>query len=302
MQVFYSPAYTSSAHDFDTTRKATWLASSIERRPISGVELVAPDPLTVADLLRVHDRRYVEAVRTGSPRDLAEMQGFDWDSGLWEMVLTSNGGVMAAARAALSDGVAGSLSSGLHHARAYRGVGYCTFNGLAIAARALLDEGAVASVLILDFDAHCGGGTASLIEDEQRITQMDVSVSPFDGYENTGNSHLEEVISAAGYLPSVRWALEQCRQPFDLVLYNAGMDPYEGCDVGGLDGIGAEMLAQRERLVFQWCRSRGLPVAFVLAGGYIGHSLDRTALVNLHRLTINAAVQSNWERHVVLSS
>ena len=65
----------------------------------------------------VHDPGYVRAVQTGEPRSLAESQGFDWDPGVWPMALATNGGVVAAALAALADGVAGSLSSGLHHAR-----------------------------------------------------------------------------------------------------------------------------------------------------------------------------------------
>ena len=74
------------------------------------------------------------------------------------MVCASNGGAVAAARAARAGGVAGSLSSGLHHAGRDRGAGFCTFNGLVLAARAALSEGA-ARVLVLDLDAHCGGGT-----------------------------------------------------------------------------------------------------------------------------------------------
>ena len=289
MKLFYSPAYTASAHAFDTTRKADWIADSLDRRPLPGVEVVAPEPLTIADLVRVHDREYVDAIRTGSPRYLAETQGFTWDTGLWDMVLASNGGVVAAARAALADGAAGSLSSGLHHARADHGSGFCTFNGLAIAAKALLREGVVKSVLIVDVDAHCGGGTASLIADDQRITQVDVAVNPADAYWDVANAYLDEVRSVDDYLPAVRRALELGRRPWDLVLYNAGMDPYEGCDIGGLDGIGADMLARREQLVFEWCRSQGIPVAFVLAGGYAGAGLDEATLVNLHRLTISAA-------------
>jgi hypothetical protein len=49
------------------------------------------------------------------------------------------------------------------------------------------------------------------------------------------------------------------------------------------------MLQAREGLVFDWCRRRGLPVAFVLAGAYIGTRLDRAGLVELHRLTLSAA-------------
>jgi acetoin utilization deacetylase AcuC-like enzyme len=63
------------------------------------------------------------------------------------------------------------------------------------------------------------------------------------------------------------------------VLYNAGMDPHQDCPVGGLAGIDELLLAQRERMVFEWCRRRDLPVAFVLAGGYIGPRLDVARLV-----------------------
>ena len=291
MKVYYSPDYVGAAYGFDTTRKAAWIADSLAHRPIDGVELLAPQPLTAGDLERVHDREYVQAARTGEPQYLAESQGFDWDAALWPMVLASNGGVLAAARSALDDGVAGSLSSGLHHAKQDRGDGFCTFNGLAIAAKTLLDEGAVSSVLILDLDAHCGGGTAQLIDHDPRIWHEDVSVDAFDHYSGHTNSALWDVDCAEDYLLTVNRAVAQADRigPFDLCLYNAGMDPYQDCGVGGLDGITAEVLAQRERIVFDWCRQRRLPVAFALAGGYVGSGLDQPTLVNLHRLTLVAA-------------
>ncbi|CAM3825638.1 hypothetical protein [Smaragdicoccus niigatensis] len=291
MQLFYSPDYVGAKHGFDTTRKSGWIAESLTNRPIDGVQLRQPEPITLEHLSLVHDIEYVKAVQTGEPVDLAESQGFTWDPALWRMVLASNGGVISAARAALTDGVGGSLSSGLHHARRDSGAGFCTFNGLAIAAKTLLDEGTVQSVLILDFDAHCGGGTADLIEGDDRIWQSDVSVSAFDHYSNRSNSELLDVTEAADYLPAIASALAQADRlgPFDLCIYNAGMDPYQGCDIGGLDGITADVLAEREHLVFDWCQQRSTPVAFVLAGGYVGSRLDQRALVDLHRLTITAA-------------
>lgn len=288
MKIYYSPDYVGAAYGFDTTRKAAWIADSLADRPIEGVEILTPPSLTSDDLERVHDAEYIQAVQTGEPRYIAESQGFDWDPALWPMVLASNGGVLAAARSALEDGVAGSLSSGLHHAKRGRGDGFCTFNGLVIAAKTLLDEGAVSSVLILDLDAHCGGGTAQLIDHDPRIWQEDVSVDEFDHYSGHTNSALWDVDHAEDYLLTVKRAVAQADRigPFDLCLYNAGMDTYQGCGIGGLDGITAEVLAQRERIVFDWCRQRSLPVAFVLAGGYIGSHLDQATLVDLHRLTL----------------
>ena len=290
-RVFYSPSYVGSGYAFETTRKAKWIADSLGESPIRGIELVKPQSLTELQVASVHGAEYINAVRTGDPVGLAESQGFDWDPNLWPMVLASNGGVVAAALAAPSDGVAGSLSSGLHHARASRGAGFCTFNGLVIAAREALGAGAK-SVLILDLDAHCGGGTASLIADEPRIWQVDVSVSAFDRYRSSDRIRLDLVDQAGDYLPTVKRKLHDLDDEgieFDLCIYNAGMDPHEDCSTGGLSGITRDVLSEREKEIFAWCRRRSLPLAFVLAGGYLSLELDEAGLVELHRLTLAEA-------------
>jgi len=253
----------------------------------------APDPLTAEKLEKVHEPGYVRAIRRGQPPELAGSSGLDWDPKVWPMALATNGGVAAAALAALRDGVAGSLSSGLHHARHDRGEGYCTFNGLMLAARAALFAGARA-VLILDFDAHCGGGTRSLIGNDAAIQQADVAVASFDAYRGSAKQTLDFVRRADSYLPAIEARLrrlEEAWPAFDLCLYNAGMDPYEGCDLGGLRGITESMLERREQLVFDWCGRQNIPVAFVLAGGYTGERLDRDTLVGLHRLTLLGAMR-----------
>lgn len=291
MRVFYSTDYVLAAHSFDTTRKAAWIADSLVTHPFHGVTVEAPTPLTASDIEVVHYPVYVDAVRTGTPVNYAESQGFTWDAGLWDMVCASNGGVVDAARAALQDGVSGSLSSGLHHARSDWGSGYCTFNGLAVAAKTLLNEGAVSLVLILDLDAHCGGGTASLIKGDKRIMQLDVSVSAFDAYSECDNAIPWIIRSPENYLPAVREMLDTCHGDYGLVLYNAGMDPCQGDRTGGLHGVDYDMLNERERIVFQWCARRGVPVAFVLAGGYAGVAMTKEQLVGLHRLTIGNAAR-----------
>ena len=291
LNVYYDPAYTGSAFAFETTRKATWVADSLAAQPIAGIRLVAPQALRWEQVAQVHSPAYVTAIRTGEPRALAQSQDLQWDAGLGPMVLATNGGAVAAALDAMRSGLSGSLSSGLHHARKASGQGYCTFNGLVIAARAALVAGARA-VLILDLDAHCGGGTAELIADEPHIWQQDVSVDDFDHYRSSERICLHMVQDSRSYLARVQACLQAVDAggvPFDLCLYNAGMDPHEASADGGLAGIGTQMLEQRENMVFDWCRQRRLPVAFVLAGGYIGPQLDAAGLVALHRLTLAAA-------------
>jgi acetoin utilization deacetylase AcuC-like enzyme len=289
MNLYYSPDYTTAGYGFDTTRKAGWIADALRARPLDGVRLVAPAFLTEDQLQVVHQATYVEAVRAGSPPRLAGSSGLGWDPALWDAVCASNGGVVAAALDALaSGGCAGSLSSGLHHARHGRGAGFCTFNGLALAARAAIEAGA-RRVLILDVDAHVGDGTVGLVRNWPEVTHVDITVCPWavpDGHP--ARSSLDVVTRAGDYLPVLERRLSRHRG-YDLCLYNAGMDPHEDCDLGGLPGITARVLRERERLVFDWASSTGVPVAFVLAGGYAGDALSRDALVGLHRLTLEAA-------------
>jgi acetoin utilization deacetylase AcuC-like enzyme len=290
--IYYNLSYVCAAHSFDTTRKSGWIAKSLEDDPIDGIEIQSPNSLSAEQLSIVHDPAYVRAVETGEPRSLAESQGFPWDPGIWTSVAASTGGAVAAALAALrSRDSAGSLSGGLHHARRDRGAGFCTFNGLALAAAAAIEAGA-GSVMILDLDAHCGGGTHSLIKDNAKIWQVDVSVDRFDHYQISERTTLTLVHSAADYLPAIDRelsTLERTAPRFDLCIYNAGVDPYEGSDIGALSGITSKVLARREMMVFEWCLRRGIPVAFVLAGGYVGDRLSQEELVLLHRFTIEAA-------------
>ena len=55
------------------------------------------------------------------------------------------------------------------------------------------------------------------------------------------------------------------------------MDPFERSEVGGLHGITERILEERDQIVFEWCSSQKLPIAFVLARGlahYLGENED----------------------------
>jgi hypothetical protein len=65
---------------------------------------------------------------------------------------------------------------------------------------------------------------------------MDVSVNDFDRYKPLGNNQLEIVHDDSRYLPMIErkftW-LEREAPRFDICLYNAGMDPFGGCQSAG---------------------------------------------------------------------
>jgi acetoin utilization deacetylase AcuC-like enzyme len=88
------------------------------------------------------------------------------------------------------------------------------------------------------------------------------------------------------YLDELDRLLAEVPEDASLVLYNAGMDPHPD--------ISSEALAERERRVAAWRAKTDLPLAFVLAGGYLG-ILDQDELVDLHLHTVRAFAETGLD-------
>ena len=262
-------------------RKFSLVAEQLQGKGTA--EFRAPEPISREALLRVHTAEYVRAIETGDPRALAESQKFPWSPELFASVRLTNAGVLAAARAALRQGVAACLASGFHHACADHGEGFCTFNGLVVALSALHAEGQLRRAAVLDMDLHYGNGTAQLVRSRDYITA--VSIYGSDYWENTPSTDLSVVrhhdganhvgipvpnrARGADYLAILERALPRLLQAGkpELILYQAGADPYREDPYSPLDLTHDDLLA-RDRRVFTFCREQGIPVAWVLAGGY----------------------------------
>ena len=285
MKIYYNSTYAGSEHQSETTQKAQHIADGLLVDPIRGVEVVDPDPYTalaIEYINKIHDPKYVNAVRTGAPRDLATSQGFTWGPGLYPMAVAHTTGAIAAAHEALTNNcTAGTLSSGLHHASYGRGCGFCTFNGLAAAALYAVNVFNAIRVLILDFDAHSGGGTWDIIQRTMpdNVVQIDVTTSPFDTWTPTGESILM-YSDVEDYRQTIREAIDYAKtlKPFDLVIYNAGMDPIN-------DGVSEDVISYRERLVREFIGDT--PAIFTLAGGYTWGGQTYEDITAWHRMTLN---------------
>ena len=295
MQTYYNPIFCGSEHQSETTQKAENIAADLLVDPISGLEIVDPDPYTalvIEYINKIHDPKYVNAVRTGEPRHLATSQGFTWGPGLYPMAVAHNAGVLAATHEALTNNcTAGTLSSGLHHASYGRGCGFCTFNGLAAAALYAVNVFNAMRVLILDFDAHSGGGTWDIIQRTMpdNVVQIDVTTSPFDTWTPTGESILM-YSDVEDYRQTIREAIEYAKtlKPFDFVIYNGGMDPIN-------DGVSEDVISYRERAVREFIGDT--PAIFTLAGGYTWGGQTYEDITAWHRMTLNtwatAAMRNN---------
>src|SRR4029450_905763 len=71
----------------------------------------------------------------------------------------------------------------------------------------------------------------------------------------------------------------------DLAIYLARADPFEGDRLGRLS-VTKSGLAERDRIVLQTCRERGIPVAVTMAGGYASEVEDT---VDVHFQSIRMA-------------
>jgi len=283
-----------SGGGLETVRKADEVAKRIHAQ-FPEINLVSPEPATEEQLVIAHSADYVDAFLTGEPRWKAEAGLGEWSEEVVASVLASTGGVIAAALSALETGKSGSLSSGLHHAATDHGAGFCTINGLAIAALIALQNGA-RSVGILDVDAHCGGGTFEILGDNPAIRIGDVSTSAFDSWRSGQERHKLEITSDPEmYLNVVAEMLEHIGR-IDVLLLNAGMDPAQGGGAGSTRGFTSELLEQRELLVAEWCERTNTPVAFVLAGGYVGSSLTLGGVADLHMHTVAAIAGATVNR------
>ena len=92
------------------------------------------------------------------------------------------------------------------------------------------------------------------------------------------------------YLDQMRRALPRVLDDFapQLVVYQAGVDPFAGDVLGSLN-LTKTGIAKRDELVLSECRRRGIPVAVVLGGGY-AEDLDDTVEMHLNTCRALAAV------------
>lgn len=303
MRIFHSPRYEADIGvHIMPIRKFGLVRAAIEAEGLP-VTLVAPSPVSDEDLLRVHTRAYIDAIATGEPLALAQSQKFPWSPGLAEAVRWTNGGTIDGLRAALDDGIAGNLASGFHHSHAEHGEGFCTFNGLVVAYERMRADGRLRRALVLDMDLHYGNGTASLCATRPELHQLSIYGNWYkknlayrdvasERAPDTANAVSVPVPNGAGrdeYLgilvATLGPAIDRARP--DALLYQAGADPYKEDPYSPLD-LDHAALRERDRYVFDTAKRLGIPVLWVLAGGY---TKDTSKVVEVHVNTARAAVE-----------
>jgi acetoin utilization deacetylase AcuC-like enzyme len=253
--------------------KYRMLRERIEREGILGRAALLPSPpASREDLLGAHSTGYVDAVFDGTlAPDMQRRIGLPWSATLLTRARATVGGSLAAARAALADGIGGQLAGGTHHAHADFGSGFCVFNDLAVAARTLLQEGRIARIAIVDLDVHQGDGNAAILGADPRVFILSMQGArnfPFRRVPSTLDVELPDGTEDDAYLAALREALVPvvAFRP-ELVLYLSGVDPLAEDALGRLS-LTRDGLAARDRLVLDTFRRRGVPLSIAVGGGY----------------------------------
>ncbi len=302
MKVFYSDHFDlklPAGHRFPGTKYGMLRRKLLEEQ-ILREESLAPSPeASAAEIAAAHDPAYVEAIRSGTVSASAMRRiGFPWSEHIWRRSSATMGGALAAARAALDDGVSGQLAGGTHHAHHDFGAGYCVFNDFAIVAMtflqkpgrnspltpakagvhmpAAMDPGfrrdeRVRKIAIIDLDVHQGDGNAAILgarEDVFVFSMHGAKNFPFRKEKSTLDVELPDGVEDDDYLraltehlPAV-WAFRP-----DLVLYQAGVDPLKEDRLGRM-ALTHQGLTERDRMVLGGAASRGIPVSIAIGGGY----------------------------------
>ena len=258
-----------------------------------------PDPMPRLWLEAVHDPAYVDEVfRAEVPRAKERRIGFPVTTRIRDRVRHTNGGTWLAAQLAMQHGYAANSAAGSHHALADTGAGYCVFNDLAVASNRLIAEGDARRILIVDLDVHQGDGTASLTAGREEIMTISLHAEknfPVRKARSTLAIGLPDAMDDDGYMEVLADALPKALDSFapDFVFYQAGVDPHIDDKLGRLSLTG-DGLAMRDRFVVESARSRGLPIASALGGGY-GEDQREVAARHAHSMLTMAQTNLAFE-------
>jgi acetoin utilization deacetylase AcuC-like enzyme len=275
----------------------------------AGLRLAEADAASDGELALAHTPDYISAVTQGTLSAAAQREiGFPWSERMVARSRRSVGATIAAARAALAEGVAAQLAGGTHHAQADKGSGYCVFNDVAVAARLMQAEvhrrhRHLLRVWVIDLDVHQGNGTAAIFRDDPTVFTLSLHGAknfPFRKEPGDLDVDLPDGCTDEPYLAALDAAMalawqRQCAEGGapGLAFYLAGADPHEGDRLGRLKLSDAGMAA-RDRRVFDLLRQHRVPVAVVMAGGY-GHDIGTTVAVQLQTVRLAQAAWQQWQ-------
>ncbi len=274
--ILYNDAYDINVpigHRFNGT-KFSKLANQLQKSDFyQRLDFHQSSPVRYQDVLRTHDVDYVQrVVDRALSREEVRQINLPINTQLIKRSFLALNGTYTTALKALDEGVACHAAGGTHHAHYSKGLGFCVFNDLAFTALNLIEHGSAKKVLILDLDVHQGDGTIDICHDKNGIYTCSLHCEqnfPFQKRQGTRDVSLDNHLEDTAYLNKLHITLKEISKEFmpDIVLYDAGVDVFFGDQLGNLD-LTLEGIFKRDCNVLEHFKSRKVPVATVIGGGY----------------------------------
>ncbi|CAO3430434.1 histone deacetylase family protein [Azospirillum doebereinerae] len=255
----------------------------------------------IAQLARVHDRAYVEAVLDGVPEH--GYHRLDGDTllspGSRGAILRAAGSVCAAVDAVMAGEAANAFCAVRpcgHHAEPARAMGFCVFNNVAVGALHARDRHGLSRIAVVDFDVHHGNGTQAMFTDDPDLFFASTHQSPL--YPGTGaswergiadnilNLPLEPYSGSVEFRQAVERVLLPALEAFgpELLLISAGFDAHARDPLAQLGLTDADFEWVTRKLVDLADRQCGGRVVSVLEGGYDAAGLAEGCAAHLRAL------------------
>jgi acetoin utilization deacetylase AcuC-like enzyme len=263
----------------------------IHEGTISEANLFSPAVCSDEIVLWTHDKEYLDKLhgQTLSAKEQRQI-GLPQSPALTTRELIITQGTIDCTRYAMQYGISMNVAGGTHHAFADHGEGFCLLNDFAVAANYLLKNNLAKQILVIDLDVHQGNGTAKLFEYVPAVFTFSIHGRhnyPFHKESSDWDISLEDGTTDQIYLTLLEDALNRLPakvQP-DFVFYLSGVDILASDKYGKLQ-ISMKGCQKRDELVFQWLKSKNLPCAVSMGGGY---SPDIKTIVDAHCNTFRTA-------------
>ena len=278
---------------------------------IDAIQIREAQAATDAQLELVHTKEYIHGIATGEINAAMQREiGFPWSTAMAQRARYSVGATIAAARIALTEGLAGNIAGGTHHSYADKGGGFCVFNDIAVAARQMQNESwhlknRKINVAVIDLDVHQGNGTAHIFSNDTSVFTLSLHGEknfPFRKENSDLDIGLADGCNDEPYLKALSQSLQNLEERFepDLVFYLAGADPHEGDRLGRLK-LSYKGMHLRDLAVLNWTWEKQIPVVLCMGGGY-GHDISTTLAVQMQTWHLAISFWERWQEKLKTSA
>ncbi|MEO0280489.1 MAG: histone deacetylase [candidate division WOR-3 bacterium] len=297
MKVYYSSRYEVDIgpHVFPTQKYRLIKEKLIKEGILKEEDFFEANPLSFEELKIVHTEEFLDDLKNLRWTKRTMFSELPLNKEIVDFYLIGANATYLASSYALKYGLGIHIGGGWHHAFPDKAEGFCYINDLAYAVKKLKKENKIKNALIIDLDLHQGNGTAKIFENDPDVFTFSMhqeDLYPVPKQKSDLDIGLWGGTGEKEYLEKLENALEFIfkDRSFDLVLYQAGADPYEKDLLGNLK-LTKSGLKKRDEIVRKYTLERGYSIAITLGGGY---SSDLNDLIEIHSNTIKVFLL--WKR------